>query len=167
MVTMKPREHREKVVLPAKMRAGAGQVDICIRNISSRGMLLQAAAPPVRGTYVEIIRPACTVAAKVVWTKDRRFGVQLGERVSLDLVLDRRHGVRQPGADGPPLAQVSRGKRFSSAALAHRAELSRQFSAAVQRGFLGLGAVAAAVGVAGLLHSSLTAAVAQVTANLN
>ena len=42
----KPRETRQKVVLPARMRAGAGAVDVCIRDVSSRGMLIQAGVPP-------------------------------------------------------------------------------------------------------------------------
>lgn len=98
----KPREMRQKVVLPARMRAGAGQVDVCIRDVSSRGMLIQAGVPPPRGTYVEIIRPGYSVTGRVVWSKHHKFGIQSRETIRIGAVLERRNASR-PGS--PPLDQ--------------------------------------------------------------
>jgi hypothetical protein len=102
--TFRPREPRQKVVLPAKMRAGAAQVDVCIRDISSRGMLIQAGAPPPRGTYVEILRPGYSVTGRVVWSKHHKFGIQARESIRIASVLERRSGPR-PGGGVPPLNQ--------------------------------------------------------------
>ncbi len=104
----RPREPRQKVVLPARMRAGAGQVDVCIRDISSRGMLIQAGVPPARGTYVEILRPGYSVTGRVVWSKQHKFGVEARGKISLAAVLERRSTPRA-GAGTAPFNQSSEG----------------------------------------------------------
>lgn len=102
----KPREPRQKVVLPARMRTAAGQVDVCIRDISSRGMLIQAGVPPPRGTYVEIARSGYSVTGRVVWSKHHKFGIQAQGRISMAAVLERR-GTSRPGGGEPPLNQAA------------------------------------------------------------
>src|ERR1044072_4569409 len=100
----KPREPRQKVVLPARMRAGAGQVDVCIRDVSSRGMLIQAGVPPPRGTYVEIMRPGYSVTGRVIWSNPHKFGSQSRETIRIASVLERR-SVPRAGGGEPPLNQ--------------------------------------------------------------
>lgn len=58
------------------MRVEGRWTDVCIRDISSRGLLVQAAVAPVRGDYIEIFRADRAIVGRVVWNKDRRFGVQ-------------------------------------------------------------------------------------------
>jgi hypothetical protein len=100
----KPRETRQKVVLPARMRAGAGQVEVCIRDVSSRGMLIQAGVPPPRGTYVEIMRPGYSVTGRVIWSKHHKFGLQSRETIRIASVLERP-GRPRPDRGASPLDQ--------------------------------------------------------------
>jgi hypothetical protein len=150
----KPREPRQKVVLPAKMRSGAAQVDVCIRDVSSRGMLLQAGTPPPRGTYVEILRPGYAIVARVVWAREHRFGVLARERISLASVLDRRSAIRPGPSLLPPLNQGARGRRRSPPAPPD-AERSRARSAFFQFAALVLAAGTVAILLARLVYDHL------------
>jgi hypothetical protein len=142
----KPREQRQKVVLPARMRAGAGQMDVCIRDISSRGMLIQAGTPPPRGTYVEILRPACSVTGRVVWTKHHKFGIEAQDKIRLTMVLERRTVPRATGGTAP-LNQGGGPLR-----LAPRADPGAQAARARTRAaFLQYAALGGAVTIAALL----------------
>ncbi len=94
------RESRQEVVLPARMRADADPVDICIRDISSRGMVVEAASPPPRGTYVEIWQPANTIAGRVIWVKDRRFGIRTRDPMDVGAIVDQLP-QRRRAADSP------------------------------------------------------------------
>lgn len=146
----KPRESRQKVVLPARMRAGAGQMDVCIRDISSRGMLIQAGQPPPRGTYVEIVRPGCSVTGRVVWRKHHKFGIQAQDRIRIGAVLERRSTPR-PGGGTPPLNQAGPLRLARRAAPAERAALARARGATLQYAAIGgavtLGALLLAAGL--------------------
>ena len=126
----KPRESRQKVVLPARMRAGAGQVEVCIRDISTRGMLLQASVPPARGTYVEIVRPGGSVTGRVVWSKHHKFGIEARGKICIRAMLDRRVAARQ-GIGQPPLDQSGGAVR-----LAPRSDPARQAAQAGARSAL-------------------------------
>ena len=84
---MKAREPRLKCVIKARMRLDGVWRDVCIRNISSRGMLIQATSAPPRGTYVEVYRGRHVIVARVAWSKDHRFGVQTQERLNISSVL--------------------------------------------------------------------------------
>ncbi|MCY7270572.1 MAG: PilZ domain-containing protein [Sphingomonas bacterium] len=86
-VVMKPREPRHKVLVRARIKAGASWHDACILNISSRGMLMQAAAPPVRGSYLEIRRGAQVIVARVMWCKLHRFGIKSQDVLSIDAIV--------------------------------------------------------------------------------
>ena len=115
---MKPREHRHKVLIRAKMRAGGLPVDTCIRDISSKGMMLQSKAPPPRGTYVEVITASQTIVGRVVWGGDMRFGINTRERIHVELVVGElrmgRAPVSQPTAELPRLKPPPR-QSFTSA----------------------------------------------------
>jgi hypothetical protein len=142
----KPRETRQKVVLPARMRAGAGQVDVCIRDVSSRGMLIQAGVPPPRGTYVEILRPGYSVTGRVVWSKHHKFGIQSREKIRIAAVLERR-SLPRPGGGEPPLNQSGGQVRLSP-----RLDPAQQAAQARARAaFLQYAALGGAVTLAALL----------------
>lgn len=85
--TWSPREPRLRCALKAHMRVDGSSVDIKIRNISCRGMLIQAESPPKPGARVEIKCPNKTVAAKVVWVSHRRFGVQTDEAMDINAIM--------------------------------------------------------------------------------
>ena len=84
---MKPREARRKVVLKARMRLHGAWEDACIRDISSRGLCIQSASPPPRGSYIEIYRGRHVVVARVAWAKGDRFGAYSQDRMNVDAIV--------------------------------------------------------------------------------
>ena len=83
------RAPRRQVLFKTLMRIGRFSTEVCIRDISSRGMLLLAHSPPPIGTYVKINVPALDVGGRVVWTGVRRFGINTRERLDVDAVISR------------------------------------------------------------------------------
>lgn len=129
---MKARETRRNVLVPARMRADGAWVDVCIHNVSSRGLLLRGEEPPERGTYVEILGPAQTIIGRVAWRAGRRFGVRTQDRINLDALIGAGVPESASGegsaagtdagrgnADGPrapsPMAMIERSRRISGA----------------------------------------------------
>ena len=80
---MKSREARLAVMLPARLRIAGAWSDVRIRNISSRGMLLEVADPPLPGCYVEVSRGRDRYTASVAWTEGTLCGVQVQERIEI------------------------------------------------------------------------------------
>ena len=165
MQNFRPRENRHKVVLPARMRAGAGQVDVCIRDISSRGMLIQAGVPPARGTYVEILRPGCSVTGRVVWSKHHKFGIQVRERISIPLMLERRASARTDGG-APPLDQAGGPVRLPRIDPAEQAARARARAAFLQYAVLGAAVTIGALLIAYSLYRGLSETFADVLGHL-
>lgn len=102
------------MLIRARMRAGGPATDVCVRNVSSRGMLLLAHEVPAAGTYVEILLPDDVVVGRVMWASDRRFGIRTNERISL-------HRLVGAQASQAAAAAVVRG-RSSPAATRARAD---------------------------------------------
>ena len=100
------REDRQKVLIRAQMCAGGPQMDVCIRDVSSRGLLVQASEPPPRGAYVELVYGSAEVVGRVIWCKDRRFGIQSRERINVPALISglataappRRSAAMRPAA---------------------------------------------------------------------
>jgi len=133
---MRPREPRHAVLMQGRMRHDGARADVCVRNISSRGMLLQAAAPPARGSYVEIFLSGHTIVGRVVWTKDRRFGIQTQQRMNIDAIVRAAalNGCRPaPETAAPAIARrPSAPTKPTVADVERRAERSRWFAAAFE-----------------------------------
>lgn len=86
---MKPREARRKVMIKARMRAGAAWSDALILNLSSRGMLVRADQSLSRGSYLEIRRGPHVIVARVIWARSGRLGVQTQDPLPAeDLISD-------------------------------------------------------------------------------
>lgn len=126
---MKPREPRRKVRIKARMRLDGVWGDVCICNISSRGLLLQTCAAPPRGTYVELFRGQHIIVARVVWAADRQFGVHTQDRINIDAVVESTPSATAgPAAAGKPPFERRTRSRPSAAELAGRSRLiSRAF----------------------------------------
>jgi len=166
MQDFRPRENRHKVVLPARMRAGAGQVDVCIRDISSRGMLIQAGVPPARGTYVEILRPGCSVTGRVVWSKHHKFGIEARGKISVAMMLERRTAPRDSGGT-PPVNQGGGPVRLSPRAdPAEQAARARARAAFMQYAALGGAVTVGALLLAFALYRGLSETFADVLSQL-
>lgn len=102
-------EVRHKVLLQVRMRVGGAFVNICLRDISSRGMLAQAESPPVRGTFVEIVHCHRSVVGQVRWASGRRFGIALRDRIVVEAFL------QEPRSAKPGPAVVAREPRLARA----------------------------------------------------
>ena len=84
---LKPREPRRKVLIRARLRVIGTWADVCILNISARGMQLQAARPPQRGTYVEIRRGPHVIVGCVAWARQHRFGIKSQDVLFVDAIV--------------------------------------------------------------------------------
>jgi hypothetical protein len=69
------------------MQAGGRWGDVCILNISSRGLLLHSAEPPRTGSYLEIRRGQHVMVARVVWSEASRFGVHTQDRLAVEAIV--------------------------------------------------------------------------------
>lgn len=87
-------EPRTRATVRASMRDSHGAREICVIDISTRGMLATAARPPKRGDFIELTIGVNHLAGQVAWASERRFGVSLRERVSVTAVAEGgRHKV--------------------------------------------------------------------------
>ena len=114
MLHHKPRiEERTKVMVRAHLRSNYVDSDVCVLDISTRGLSASTASPPARGEFVSISIGANTLVGHVKWSGERRFGIAFRERVSViaaisgegDLVMPTRRvpndrsDRRKPAAD--------------------------------------------------------------------
>jgi len=94
-------------MLAARMRLGDAWSDANILNISSRGLLLHAAMPPSRGTYIEVRRGDQVIVGRVIWTKADRFGVLAQDRLAIDSLI-ANVSTNWPPANDTAVAAVER-----------------------------------------------------------
>jgi len=84
----KPRvEPRIKALIRARLRDGGPERDVCILDLSTRGMLATSARPPARGDIVEFHIGNHALVGHVKWASERRFGVALPDRISVSALL--------------------------------------------------------------------------------
>jgi hypothetical protein len=161
---MKAREDRKPVCIPARLFADARWSDVCIRNISARGMLLQAQQPPKRGSYLEVRRGDTTIIARVVWTSAQRFGVRTQDFVPLAELLQPVGSITKARAPAANCNQVER-RRVSRSA--QEQERQRQRGKAFEFAALASGGLAAGMVVVSLLQAALMAPAAAILEALN
>jgi hypothetical protein len=144
--------------------------DVCIRNISSRGMLLQAGSPPRRGTYVEVHRGRHVLAARVAWSSDRNFGIQTQDR------LDVKSIAAEPDASAANYKAIKAARpdferraaqRPTHAELRWRAEKNRLLSRSMEFACVGTVIASVALMVFDAASGALSAPVAVVSASLS
>jgi len=85
--SQRPRELRRRVMLPARLRAGAQWSDTCILNISSRGLLIHSARAAPEGSVVELRRGDQVIVARVMWREGARVGLQADERLPVEQIM--------------------------------------------------------------------------------
>ncbi|MCY7281297.1 MAG: hypothetical protein LH610_10465 [Sphingomonas bacterium] len=142
------------------MKAGTSWHDACILNISSRGMLLQAAAPPVRGSYLEIRRGAQVIVARVMWCKSHRFGIKSQDILSIDAIVANGDFVTATGAATVVEQRLAERPRLS----AH--EHNRWQGRLMEYGFVAALAAAIAVFAATEVYTMLSKPADTITAAL-
>jgi hypothetical protein len=86
-LSQRPRELRRRVVLPARLRAGAQWSDTCILNISSRGLMIHSGRPAPKGTQVELHRSDHVIIARVMWRDGAKVGLQAEERLPVQEIV--------------------------------------------------------------------------------
>lgn len=132
----KPRERRRLVLVKATVRIGGADEPAWVHNYSSRGMLLSCSRAPRPGSYIEVRTEQQALAARVVWTSGKRFGVR-----TRDPVLIEPSAPSAPRI--PPLAAAARAPASTHAA-AELAGRSMQWAAVATAGALLAGGVGAA-----------------------
>lgn len=122
----KKREARTPVRVTARMRVDDRWQDVSIRNVSSRGMMLSAEAPPPAGAYIEIRKQMMVVVARAVWVRDGFFGIRTQDRVDLDELLENAKAKPREWKPG------EREERRTERRPEEVAERSRRFAARFQ-----------------------------------
>jgi hypothetical protein len=156
----RPRELRRRVVVPARVRAGAQWSDACILNISSRGLLIHSLWPAPKGSTVQVVRGDHLIVARVMWSEAGRSGLQSDERLPVDEILSLK--------EARPLQLIAsngaiRDRRKQFRGVARDARLRGR---AIE--FLAVGAIAVALSVSvwGMAEHALAAPLARATAAL-
>ncbi|GAA0282951.1 hypothetical protein GCM10009127_25470 [Alteraurantiacibacter aestuarii] len=86
-------EPRVRAMVRARLRDAHSERDVCIIDVSTRGLLATAALPPERGEFVEVQLGRHRLAGQVKWSGDHRFGVGLRDRVSVAAVIEGGQGT--------------------------------------------------------------------------
>lgn len=138
----RPRELRRRVVIPARLRAGAGWSDACILNISTRGLMIHSGRAGREGSVVELHRGAHIIIARVVWRNGARAGLRAEERVPVEEIMSV--------AQSAPLQLVASNGRVIERRKRPRYDDSRLRGRAIE--FAGVGAIVLllALGIADL-----------------
>jgi len=113
-VKLKPREPRRPVLLSAVLRGGGREQVGRVRNISSRGLMIEADEPPGVGTILDVSIGATSVVGRVVWRKGNRFGFHsrgtIAARFFLDVAGEQKghRPAERPARSGPATTEVYR-----------------------------------------------------------
>lgn len=143
-------------------------LDACVHNVSSRGMLIAADGTFKPGDYLDIRRGTLVIIARVVWRKDRFFGVRTQDRISVDALVGEPRRTTKPTQPGDQAADRRSSSRYvTEAKAAHRLERSRQISSAMQYVLLGGTALAAALAVGSQVYGLLDHSMGQVSSVLS
>jgi hypothetical protein len=127
----RPREERISVVIPSRMRVNNSWSDVCIRNISTRGLLVAVTDPPPPGSYVEIRRGTQIIVARTVWARGNYLGLRSQEKLPVQRIIAEPRLTKRPSvavADGV----VDRRADSRHAAPADIAARSRRFASMAQ-----------------------------------
>ena len=145
------RDPRYRVLIRAKMRAGGMPVEVCIRDVSARGVCIVSNNPPPRGTVVELAGAAIPIVGKVVWANDLRFGIALGGRIDVGRLLTQPSKVPAPH-ELVPLPRYAR----EPLPAAQAAERNRNTGHAFQFVMIALAGAIAAVAIGQIVYDTLT-----------
>ncbi len=163
---LRTREPRRKVMLNARMRVAATWNDVCILNISTRGLLVQAAEPPARGAYIDLQRGQYAIVGRVVWVEDQRFGIRTQDPLPVDEIISPPDpAIAQLAA---AVAAEAAAERRASPLLARaRHDASRMLSRSLEFAVVALFGAAVGVSAFNSVGQALGRPLAQLTATLS
>jgi hypothetical protein len=78
---------RARVLLAAKVHAGAAEMDVRLRDLSQKGALIEGKGIPPAGTEIVFCRGSICVPARVAWTADGRAGLEFAYQIDETEVL--------------------------------------------------------------------------------
>ncbi|MEA3080748.1 MAG: hypothetical protein QOD54_416 [Sphingomonadales bacterium] len=81
------RELRRRVVARARVWSGSQWSDVCILNVSSRGLLIQTSRPVAERSTVEILRGDHVIVARVMWSNAGRSGLRSEQQLPVEDIL--------------------------------------------------------------------------------
>jgi hypothetical protein len=123
------RDQRVSVRLSVRVKTDFGGGDAQIQNISTRGMMATCAAPPPRGTYVEVRRGTYVVVGRVVWSSNDAFGLIAQDAIALpDLTASTAPSAPCSKGGEPRNPRLSRARHKDAAGIsAACAKFARAF----------------------------------------
>ena len=149
------------------MRVAASWHDACLLNISSRGLMAQAASAPLRGTYVELRSGSHVIVGRVAWSKGHRFGLRTQEPIVAAILLQAAAETSSPPAvpfAGHPVAVE---RRQSVREFAWQAERSRWWGKAAEFVCVLCAAIAAGAAIFGSVEQVLASPLASAQLSLD
>ncbi len=158
---MKFRDERHGILVPARLDAGGPIVDVQIRNVSPRGMMVKTSLPLRIGTYVEITTGEVSAVGRVRWSGENCVGIQTCDRVPVVRLVFKGAGklVRDtPSSNATPATAVP---------VVQQADRSRMLGRAIDFALVGIGVVAIALVIAGFAFGTLARPFATVSALLH
>ena len=117
-------------MIRARMRAGTSWHDVCILNLSRRGLGIQAADPPPRGSYVEICRGRHLIVARVMWSRGHRAGLQSQDLIWVQALLNEGKAAANDSGLEKGLPRIER--RVAPRSTRDRHERSRIVARAIE-----------------------------------
>lgn len=163
---MRNREPRRKVMLNARMRVAASWNKVCILDITTRGLLIQAAEPPARGTYLDLHRGQHAIVGRVVWVENHRFGVRTQDRLPVDEIIHPPDPSIAQLA-GAVATEAAAERRASPHGAQARHEASRMLSRSIEFAVVLLFAASAGVMAFSSVGQALGRPLAQLSATLS
>lgn len=146
------------------MRNGASWHDVCIVNLSKRGLGIQTADPPLRGTYLEICRGRHVIVARVMWSKGHRAGLKSQDSIFVDALINEPVDAGA-GPRGPTPVQPAE-RRRAPRTDAQRHERSRIAGRAFEFACIALAAGALGVTAFGAVEEAFAAPLTKIEAAL-
>ncbi len=86
-------------MIKARLRVGSGWRDTCILDLSSRGLMIQSNDPLPDKSYLELRRGRHVIVARVMWSRDRRYGLRTQDVLPTDAII-----AEPDHSTGPPIA---------------------------------------------------------------
>ena len=90
---------RKNLFVAAVLRSETGQAPVRVRNLSSKGAMIETSVAPSAGATVELRRGSLQASARVAWQQGSRCGLEFQSSVDVDEWIGAVHGHHQRSVD--------------------------------------------------------------------